>query len=524
MLEKLVDLVKSNIKYVVCAVLTLMIVLPVIYATRFSFPCQDDFAYTKISKGLMNEGYSVLGQAIYMVKEWHMTWGGLYSSTFFGYLFSGIIQCDVHKLRIFEFLSAILYFSSLFVFVYNVVVYIFKLSKKEVITIYFAVVLLLNGVVYYGDFDVMYWFITSVQYLMLLSFSLLGVSLYISAIWGANTKRVLAASILSAILGLVASGANLGLAALNVLLYVIVGGYALIIKKRKKSILVVIVPIIGAVINAIAPGNFVRSGGSKRLADIIIASKASIKYVIERLEYYSKMPEFWIAFMVIILVTLFIPRKEKGIGVTIKWPAMTWLLSAIGCAGSIFPMMLGYGYEVFGVLIRGQFLLDFLIFIFLIANVLVLEQWLIDKYDVEWKKVIKKDIIIALLAVLLFGTIQERDDKWRWIGIVRYYRDLDANRFGDFASYYLDVLEQVKRYEGEIAVVYVDEVSEKTAQVNPMIVYDCCYDPELDYQNTSLAEFCGKKAAWVLHRAYQFTEEDIAVAQRLGVDLPPSAE
>ena len=63
----------------------------------------------------------------------------------------------------------------------------------------------------------------------------------------------------------------------------------------------------------------------------------------------------------------------------------------------------------------------------------------------------------------------------------------------------------------------MDEVEEKSSQINPMIVYDRCYDPDKDPANNAIAQFYGKKALWVLHNDYKPSEDDRILADRLGL-------
>lgn len=511
-----------RLKTLFLAALSLFVIGPAVYITRYAFPAQDDFDYAYKVRNMMGSGYSVVGQAFHMVKEWHMTWGGLYSSTFFGYLFSGIVMCDPKKVRIFECISAVFFFIGLAVFCYAFVRYIFKLDKKEAVTAFSFITILLFGVAYFGDFDVFYWFITSVQYLFILGFMLLGIGSFILAYNAKKKSLKITGFLIAAVFGFIASGANLCIVALNVFWYMAISLYIVIVGDNKKTrlpALITIVPFIGAIINGTAPGNFVRSGGGKGMSDLILAARSSVRYMLERIEMYIVKPEFWIVILGLILATLFIPRKKGALGLTVRFPAIIMGLLAGVSAGVIFPAMLGYKYDAFVYLIRGQVVLDLTMFTFMVFGVLLIEQWLIDKYDIVFKGSVKGDIIIGIIVIMCGLSLQFRDNNWRWIGVMRNYRDLDAGRFSEYSDYFIDVLDKVKECEGEFAVVYVDdEKQEKTSLINPMIAYDDCYDPELRYQNNAIAHFYDKKGVWVIHTGYVPTEEDIEVAKKYGIE------
>lgn len=507
--------------------LGLLCILPSVYITRFSYPAQDDFFYAKKASDLMNEGYGHIRLAFYMVEQWHQTWGGLYSSTFLGFFFSGYALAGIHMIRIIEFASAVIYVCSLFLFSYILSHKICKLDKKETLTIFGFIGMFLFGVVYYGDFDVFYWFITSVQYLMLMTSMITGISLYVMAIHQNNKKIKWLLIIISVICALTSAGANLALSGLNLMAYLIVDLYYCIVsveKKEKKVLFIPVFPLIGSLINGSAPGNYVRAGGGKSFVDLVVATKSSIRFVLERIESYIKKPEFWIVFLALILATLFVKRTDKKIGFKVRCPILISLVSVAICVAAIFPAMLGYGYEVFCLLIRCQVILDLVFFWLLVINILLYEQWLWDKFDEKSILHVKKGLTICMLTVIALMAFMERDNNWRWIGVCRNYRDLDAGRFEKYADYYIDILHQVEESEEKLVILYVDEVEEKTSQISPIIVYDTCYDPEGYGPNDAIADFYDKEGLWVLHRDYYPTEEDILLAKKYGIDEWPDSE
>ncbi|MCR4749506.1 MAG: hypothetical protein K5877_06940 [Lachnospiraceae bacterium] len=510
------------IKAAVVLALGMLCILPAMYITRFSYPAQDDFSYGLVARNLLDSGYSHLGLAAHMTSEWHKVWGGLYSSTFLGYFFSGYIMCDFHKIRLFEFGVTIIFFFALVFLSYVLACRIFKLRFVETATIFGFLTMFLFGVVYYGDYDVFYWFITSVQYLLLLSFSIFGICTYIVAM--TCNRKVLKYLLvaISLLFGTVASGSNLSLTGMNVMLYIIAFMYYLLIskkntKKDKIILFVPVFPVIGALINGLAPGNKVRAGGSKSLNDIYIALRSSVRFLLERIESYLHKPEFWIVLIGLILAILFIKRERGQLGFNIRYPLIFMILTPVFCVFVIFPAMLGYNYDVFCLLIRGQVLLDFALFTTLIINICVFSQWLWDKYVESISKIMVKDVTIALIAVMLGLCLQERDNNWRWIGVIRNYRDLGGDRFDTYAHYYMDILKQVEMSDEDLVILYVDEVEEKSSQINPMIVYDRCYDPDKDPANNAIAQFYGKKALWVLHNDYKPSEDDRILADKLGL-------
>ncbi len=514
----------SHKKQIIMAVLFIFVTIPVVMFTRYSFPAQDDFDYVYILRDLMDQGYSLIGQSVYMTHNWYNGFGGMYSSTFFGYLISGIVMCNPTKIRIFELMSILFFIISVAIFIFAVTAHLFRLPKKESLTIYAFFCTFIFAVAYYVDFDVCYWFITSIQYLMLFSFGILGVGLYVLAYASDCTRTCTILSILACVCGFIAAGANLSISALNLLLYVIVDILIVLSaedKKRNKWLkFVPIVPFLGSMINGLAPGNYIRVGEAKSAENIIIAAKSSFRVVVERIDYYLREPEFWIVLIAFILLTLFIPRKQNGMGFKIKYPLILVVIWGITMMGVSFPVMIGYGYEVFALLIRGQVVLDLALFITLIFIILIMEQWYVDKYGEDFLFKIKKDISLFSVFLILALCLQLFLNNERDVAIHREYADLLAGGAQAYTDYYLDILDSVEKADGEIAVIWVDdEVKEDTMMINPLICYDECYDPEEKPQNNCIAHFYKKKGVWVLHKGYVPTDEDYQVAKKYGVQL-----
>lgn len=524
-LKKIPNIIQNYSKEIILAILSLAVIIPVIYVARYALPAQDDFSYAFDARNLMNNGYSLLGQALYTTKDWYYSFGGLFSSTFWGTLISAIVMCDPHKMRLFELASCSFFFLCFFLFIYTFVTRIFRLRKRDAISIFSFATLLLFGVVYYSAFEAFYWFITSVQYVMLLSFSMLGVVFYILAFESSRKLTQWIWILLSIICGLQGAGANLALSAINLALYAIIFSLQFTEKgKAKVHFASTFVPIffqfLGSIVNGISSGNQIRAGESKDFNDIFVAIVDSGRYVFERIAKFGKQPEFWIVLLVFLTATLFIPRSKHQPGFKFINPLITIILSILIMIGSLFPITLGYGYDIVCILLRGQFLLDFTYFTLLIFNILILEQSIIDKFDSSQLMRFKKYIwTVVCLAILCLG-FTLRDGDWRYIGIVRYYRDLDADRFHAYAYYYSDILNQIENSDDDIVVINIeDEVKQETTQVDPWLSYDTCYEPSEKSSNAAMATYYGKKAVWLLHDDYRVTDKDLQIAKKYGVDL-----
>lgn len=499
----------------------LFVILPALLVTRYSFPAQDDFDYVLWLNKILDQGYGIIGMAAYQTADYYTWDGGLYTSTFFSYLTYGIVGIDPLKIQIAEFILISFFFTTFAVYVFALTKHIFRLSAKEAATIYAMLVLFLYGVVTYPDFDVFYWICSSLVYLLPLSFGLLGIGFYLFGAYAKSKRSRIIMLSVSGLLGFLAAGATLGICALNLWLYILTA-FVIFLRKEKRSFCFMpIVPFVGSLVNGLSPGYYVRAGESKSMTDIIIAAKSSFRFVVERSDSYMRMPEFWMVLTVCVLLTAFIPRKKHLLGFNIKFPMVFAAISYISVMGIIFPMMLAYGYGVFLVLIRGQVVLDFSFFNLLIINILLIEQWLWNKYGENAILKIKKDLFIVSALFLCLMALQLKLNTERMVGLHSEYCDLISGAYKNYTDYYLNVLDRIKNSEGDIAVIYVDnEVLDTTNQINPLICYDVIYEPDdpMSYNNC-MAHYYGKKAVWVLHSDYSPTDEDYAIAQKCGVSL-----
>ena len=91
--------------------------------------------------------------------------------------------------------------------------------------------------------------------------------------------------VFASVLGVLGSGGTLSIAAFCCVIYLIVTIWGIVERGRFKDALYIMAMVLsGAIINGIAPGNYVRAGSSKGIEDILYAGKMSLRYTIERWE------------------------------------------------------------------------------------------------------------------------------------------------------------------------------------------------------------------------------------------------
>lgn len=360
--------------------LVIIMVAPSIVITQYAYPCQDDFHYAFYAREMMAEGHSLLYTAIAWTVRYYKTFCGCYTSTFLGYFISGIINCNLWGIRIFELCSILFFYGTLYAFVYAIAHKLMGFSNKTILPFYCMLLAMINGLIYYAWHEAYYWFITSIQYLMITSFILLGIVFFSFALYEEDGRKKTLFLILASVLGFLGSGGTLSIAAFCCALYGLVTMWGIVDRAQLKvSCIIMGITLLGAVINGVAPGNYLRAGGKKTIKDIIYAGKMSVKYMIERWETFVRNPVFW---MIVIVLLVFVFSAERRQGKYVfKLPGLFILILFGLVSGIIFPTMLGYGYDVYGILMRGNFISDTAFYLYIFIGVLYVKGWVDRKYE-----------------------------------------------------------------------------------------------------------------------------------------------
>lgn len=77
----------SIIKYTIYLGLIVVLTLPSLILTLYSYPVQDDFHYAYYGRELMRQGYNLITMSFAKTWEYYITFCGCYTSSFLGYFF-----------------------------------------------------------------------------------------------------------------------------------------------------------------------------------------------------------------------------------------------------------------------------------------------------------------------------------------------------------------------------------------------------------------------------------------------------
>ena len=239
---------KSSWSTCILIFLAVITVTPIIIASDYSFYHADDFIHANVV-GVYDEGIGkLLGASLRFAKSMYLTWQGTYTAMFLQAFLSPLNGFGHAQLRIVMILNIILFIVSLGYFMESVCR---RLNINNFWTIFSLCIIGIFGFV--GWHEVFYWFSGAVSYSFPMSFCLLGIAIIL------RCPNSVKGCVAAAVLMLLASGWTLEVAGIGC--FILLG--ICIIRKISgnvgvKEFIVFGTALIGALINTVAPGNYVR--------------------------------------------------------------------------------------------------------------------------------------------------------------------------------------------------------------------------------------------------------------------------
>jgi hypothetical protein len=322
---------------------------------------------------------------------------------------------------------------------------------------------------------------------------LIGIAVYIKAIDDEKISCV----VWSSILGFLGSGGALNIAAFCCILYMLTALWSLAINKKRKLHLLIpfVVTLIGAVINGIAPGNYIRKGVPVGISDILNSFELSMKYAFERIVLLGNKPIFIAIIVALFLINLKGKKNKNDLAFAYKMP-ITFSIIMLGfVAVVIFPVMIGYGLDTYKIICRSNFISDMAIYLFLLITVFWWSGWIRNHFVAcILSNRIEKYTSFVIVAVVLIAVIGS--DKLS-VPLIREVKEIASGECKAYSEYCISLYDKIKECEGDVAEIYIKEMDDNTCMINPQI-YIGYYDYENEYCNQTIARFYGKKAVYYI--------------------------
>ncbi len=396
------------------------IAFPIILASSMTFYIGDDFGTAgTIYDGKKNIIELFIGSWVY-TKDRYFNWQGTYFSMFIQYLIHPLFGGNLLQLRIIMILNSLLFLVGTGVFIWGI-------FKTEICHPQYRLLLILCcflGVFGFEMWDqVFYWYTGATAYTMPCTLVVMALSI----ITLSNKKS---SYVIAGILLFCASGGTLTIAAMGCswMLMMVISRF-MKRKLRKRDLAVLSAAVVGALVNSLAPGNFVRhdvidDSGLHFFRAIIY----SVNGVITTMEWLFFDTPFVIVVMVSITIGIVIGKKQS-VDKTYAWIMIA--VNAVIPIVTYFPVCLGYSDT------RSPNRCKFILTLVLVISVIIVSVF-VGKIVACYLKADYMRKIIGGGAILLLIMMPIERDGWKISSLIPYKTMMELTE-GNIQSYYRDV-------------------------------------------------------------------------------------
>ena len=252
---------------VLCAA-ALILMLIYLCPVQYAMPAADDFSFANSAAQLIGKGHSPLAAAFLLTADRWLSWGGVYTAFWTGYIVLGTFGVSITAIRFILGATLILLCTAL---LRLLLICTRKMRLRSPIITAFAMmdIILWAGLGSTTPKESLYWFPGAFNYMLPLAAGLYGICAYLDflPVHESRGKRMEkgtgALCTLSCILAFLSCGGVLPVAAFTCAAYLFIMLHTLSDKGRKRkekrlTVLPFAAAFTGALLNAGAPGNFVR--------------------------------------------------------------------------------------------------------------------------------------------------------------------------------------------------------------------------------------------------------------------------
>lgn len=461
-----------------------------VWAASNSFLMADDFAHANDIgvkyTGIMN----ALAESYRFAADKFMNWQGTYFSMFSQALFSPLNGAGVVQLRIIMVLNMILIYASLFgLFAAISKRFFLRVVWHYVLPSYAMTVFAMNAYKIWSE--VYYWYSGAISYSWPFSFMCVGLTLYL--LWNVKQKTAKKGYLIGACICLfLTSGGSLQVAGTScyfILLLVLFDTW----REKKISVArwsVFLSALVGALINTIAPGNYVRyeSGGESEL-HFLRAISATLLTVKSELDWLLTKTSFVFILLLMFVVGIFAGqylqcKKYKIIlfsGMLLATPFVTMFPVALAYDASYFPN-------------RCQYILDIVLMGTFMFGAAALGVLLKDIYA-TYKERLQLMVIFTGIAIAIFVSNETYD-----LSELNMFKTKIALDSGSIQNYSKNCIEMYEYIENADEM---DVVVEKLPLTLPTFTKVLITDDPTFWINEALAVYFDKNS---VRAVYEYLE------------------
>lgn len=467
--------------YILSLIVIICLVLPTIRASAYSVLSGDDYSH-----GVHIESFNVpfpeyfLASLSYMKKE-YMTWQGTYFSMFIQALLSPINNWGMPQLRVVMVINSILTFSSILFFIWTLIK---SALKKEYLFLFLPVcICAIYCITAYNPYvEVFYQFSCAVSYTYPLAFSLGAIGLLV--LYNNNRRAIVA--ILSCVLGFLSAGGSLSVAGFTCYMGLLVCLYYFTInnnlKMRISNSIIFISWLSGAMINAIAPGNYVRHNqiDSTGLHPIEALKTAFIEYE-NRFNYYASETDFIFVLLILIICGIIVTKERK---INIQKYLIVSVLFLFSPVVTAFPLSLGYSNFVYASFpSRVVFIID-ISFILAYGNIAICIGVLLGN---RLRNIEMRYILICMILLLMLVDIGADGFSSYDLTFRKIEKGLQKGTYQNYYSKCLRFYEYLDTFENGNIVISYEQFPQPIDDFMCLALSD---DPEY-YVNIAVSKYYG---------------------------------
>ncbi len=303
---------KINIKTWI-VVFIVVITLPMLYYSFFSYPLLDDFNNSITTKAVLEtQEYAItalINAAITRVQDVYNSWQGTYTSVFIMTFQPGIFGEQYYFMT-----TWVLLIFTLFSFVYSGKKILNCLNVENKKAYFISLCIWFFYIQTMPDIkEGLFWFNGAMHYIPFLCLQLITMAILISGYkFGFSRTQI----ILSALFGFLLSGGNQLTAFSNIFIIILINLYAVLIDKKITKIKPLLIPLfvslMGFAIMLLAPGNAIRQQAAEAMGSVSPTVLETI--IASAIEYFDFAINDWFGvsqFLFFLFITPFVVNITK---------------------------------------------------------------------------------------------------------------------------------------------------------------------------------------------------------------------
>lgn len=469
--------IKKWSKVIIISIVALFTIAPFGIAMFYTLPAADDFAYTN---DIMQMGGHNLKGVINFIKLYYFNWEGIFYVNIVEGFIDPLGRWGTVGIKFYLLISFMAFLFISYLVIKHILKSLGDMNKLDVILIF---VLLFTGYFNIRPVSQLFFWVTgSCNYVIPLLTGEIGVLClfkYIKCEHKVGKRIFLGISVL---FGFLCGGGNLQVAGFICWIYLLFFMWSIMHKYKTRNIFLTFCSAVsGALLNTLAPGNYIRQEVNYESISVFKAMWYTMVSILNEIVFL--MSETYIPFvMLAIFVLLLISRKK--ITKTIYNPFLIMCTVVCGWMISTFPVCYGYANSTLAE--RGYNILDIYI---LLGMLIILDNivgWIKTRnYDISKEFL----LLLSIFAVLLGGYLQNSIPLYE-IPSMQCIKQLVSGELKEYHDEWLNVYKAIEKSDEKIVEVsFNDKIFEKNVVImHPGMSYS--FD---NWVNKCIATYYGKE-------------------------------